>query len=107
MIHNKFEIIKNHFSNSLPYNWRSPFAYSITVLIQTIVIVCSSLIWICVLITYIGFCRFIINFTDDIKINLDELNSAFVHGHEINQRERIKLKIELFEIIQFHSDAHQ
>lgn len=88
----------------LPYNWKSPITYSITVAFQTLTIIFSGITWISVLMIFIGFCSFGIAFVDDIELNLREI---FDYIPVRSPHMRIKMKENLHDSIRFHAEAKQ
>lgn len=91
-----------------PYNWRFPIRYTATIIFQYVSFVYFGTIFVLVLFFYIGVCLFSLTFISDLEYNLSNINDNFVksNGH-LAANERVKLKIQFYEIIRFHAEAKQ
>lgn len=94
---------KINFSHSLPYNWRTPTAFLLTIALQYAVTVLISSLVVILLIVYIGFCFMITRFIIDIKRSLINLNDDIVAEKKKNVRSIKKL----CELLRFHADVIQ
>lgn len=108
MIYNDFSI-----HPSLPYNWRSPIGYLISVILQVTSTYICSVLFVAVLLLYIGFCSFSIAFATDIRRSLSEFNDDIMfhenrwEGMVPPARQLIELKKKFYKITQFHADSIQ
>lgn len=91
-----------------PYNWRSPIRYTATIILQYISLIYFSTLFVVVLFFYIGVCLFSLTFVNDFEYILSNIDDSIVklHGH-LPARERVKFKIQIYEIIRFHAEAKQ
>lgn len=64
----------------------------------------SAEIFICILLLILGFCFFVISFIDDLDQYLSEFNDSLI---ESQRNMSNGIQNQLFEVIQFHSDAKE
>lgn len=87
--------------------WQTPVGYVVCILIQITTILAATSIYAVVLIFFIGFCLFMANFGYDLKkTNLYEMNEALAK-YQNSTVERMEMKKQFKDIIQFHSTARE
>lgn len=84
-----------------PYDWKTPINYSISVFFQLFTMYACGIIWVAMLMTFIGLCVFGIAFIDDIEVSFNEIIAAIPSSSIAN---RIILKKKFHDLIQFHAD---
>lgn len=97
------------FLKRYPFNWKTPIGYFFAYLIQTSTVFAGTAIFVCALISNIGFCTFGISFVEDIEECLQHLNDQVVslQDKELSHGESIEMKTNLATIIQLHADAKE
>lgn len=78
-------------------------------MIQTSTVFAGTAIFVCALISNIGFCTFGISFVEDIEECLQQLNDQVLslQDKELSHGESIEMKTNLATIIQLHADAKE
>lgn len=92
--------------HSTPFDWKSPFGYSIVTFFQIIGIVSCSEVCVVVLCYYTGICLAITAFISDIEYSLNDFNVQATVGRKktLQQTKIIKM---FNEIIRFHSETER
>lgn len=114
-----FSLIKNIFSfihtkkimPRLPFNWRTPTNYIYCQLIWVVLLQVVVFIYCGSITLYMGICRYLVIFCEDLKQTVRELNEEIVHMSRsqktLTAEERVKLKSLFNALIHFHADMIQ
>lgn len=97
------------FFHRYPFNWKTSIGYLACWLLQVPPVLATAELFIYTLILAIGFCLFLEDFISDIEENLRELNDDLHRtlDNVSNIDQHFEMKIKLFDIIEFHSEAKQ
>lgn len=87
----------------IPFDWKNPIGYVLIIFLQTLALICHAEVGTCILILYAGICKFLTEFTIEIKNNLQYKSSDVKDDYE----EYTDLTDKLNETIQFHADAKE
>lgn len=95
---------KNLFSlnRRLPYNWRTPLGYLVTLIIQTVASLSCILSIVPAICLLVGLCWLIISFVEDVTNDLNALNIG-----QNTERSRRIMKERFCSIIQLHMELKQ
>lgn len=88
----------------LPYDWKVPLMYVVTILIQGVSLFTLLRLIQCVVFTLIGVSHFLRAFSADIQHHLKEISTEFIHARKpLTTEATLKLKTTVLKIIEFHS----
>lgn len=100
--HHIFFLKKSFFLPRMPFNWKTPFGYCITMLIQSTDVYYSGLCGLPIVCFLIGGCYLLKTIVNDITNDLFRLNTV-----QKSEKDRINTKILFCNIIQNFSDTKQ
>lgn len=108
--HKNIEYISPYifFSLRTPYNYHTPMAYFITILIETVQLMIVGVAFFCAHFIFFGICTFLIAFLCDLKHQYENLNEKFnIYTKPATFQEIVEFKRCFAEVIDFHCDIRQ
>lgn len=93
------------FPASVPYNWKSPIGYAITIFLQFSSIFSAVVIFACVLTLFFAFRQFLLALVADLRQNVYSIDQIIRENSSNQNSMRVELKERFHEMIQFHADA--
>lgn len=104
-----FSLSLSWFKTRLPYNWKQPIPYIVTMCMESIGFICACIVFVAILFMFIGICSFLITFISDMEDEIHALNDKIEIEPNIylTPAHYCAIKRKLFDIIQFHLDATQ
>ena len=101
--------LKLCFCDRLPYDWRTPAAYFLTMIGQLFAFYFVASVYLCTFIMFFGICFYLVALYQDCDTNFNRLEQTIIEYSQcqgmwsINAMQRLRANIH--ELIQFHCDT--
>lgn len=92
------------FDATLPYNWKTPATYLLTMLVQIVSFANSAAIYAISFIMFFGVCTYLVALNEDFQQSVTLLDDRI---RSSSSRSSLKLKKQFHELIQFHAKAKE
>lgn len=92
------------FDATLPYNWKTPTTYLLTMLVQIVSFANSAAIYAISFIMFFGVCTYLVALNDDFKQSVSLLDDQIRCS---SFRTKAKLRKQFHDLIQFHAEAKE
>lgn len=89
----------------MPYEWKTPLAYFITIQLQLIVSYYTYEVFVTTLIMFICFAYNVSAFVSDIEVHIREWNGELEAAEKEDRNDHLKIKSKLVEIMEFQAEA--
>lgn len=93
------------FDVSLPDDWKTPLRYTLITMAQFSMIAYIIVALLCIIVLYIGVCKFLTTLSLDIRNNLNEINTRVESYATIMAADNFELKTQWNNALKFHSDS--